>query len=236
MFRSRYVILKHTYVSTWCNACWWHESDNLHTKPFCLPTHSHLHLTTTTQPTFIPPPTNPPTNLKTTQRPRNHRVRSISRILQHPPLHRPYIAPSITKFGSQKACNLIRKARNGPTKHDISSGYLVRKVCSNKAQKLTRTSQNGKKARNLTWKVCSTTRLTSEGHLITARKKAWNLIAKSRYKIMHQNAYHFIRKSDMNMKKQNAQNPIRKSHYGKNRRQRQTSLTTDYYRPFSTYY
>jgi hypothetical protein len=60
---------------------------------------------------------------------------------------------------------------------------------------------------------------------------------KSHYEISLQNyaakAYHVIRKSDMNMKKQNAQNPIRKSHYGKNRRRRQTSLTTDYYRPFS---
>ncbi len=55
-------------------------------------------------------------------------------------------------------------------------------------------------------------------------------------KIMQHKAYHFIRKSDMNMKRQNAQNAIRKSHNGKNRRRRQSSLTTDYHRPFSTYY
>ncbi len=30
------ITLRHpqTYVSTWCNACWWHESDNFHTNPY----------------------------------------------------------------------------------------------------------------------------------------------------------------------------------------------------------
>ena len=77
----------------------------------------------------FPPPTNHPTCTlqDTTQRPRNHRVHSISRLLQHPPLHRPYITPSTRTFGSQKASHLIKTlnktAKQPPT--------LTRKTHSN---------------------------------------------------------------------------------------------------------
>jgi hypothetical protein len=70
-------------------------------------------------------------------------------------------------------------------------------------------------------------------YLETTGKKARNLISKSRKKIMQRKATNFIRKSDTKIKEQHVKNLIRKSNNGKKRRQ--TSLTTDYYRPFSTY-
>ncbi len=86
-------------------------------KPFCLPTHSYLHQPPPQNVHSFPPPTNHPTcNHKiTTQRPINHRVQSISRFLQHPPLHRPNVTPPKPKFCSQKACRLIKTSHNCQT-------------------------------------------------------------------------------------------------------------------------
>ncbi len=115
-------------------------------KPFCLPTHSHFHQ--------LPPPSLHSSSAnETTQRPINYRVHSISLILQHPPLHRPYITIK-TKIRQPKAGNLIKKSHQRPTsmkshtqkKHEISSEYLVRKFCSKKTYNLIWTSRNGQKA------------------------------------------------------------------------------------------
>ena len=53
-------------------------------KPFCLPTHMHLHQT--------PPQYSQKT--QSVESPKNHRLQSISRILQHPLLQRPCTTPS----------------------------------------------------------------------------------------------------------------------------------------------
>ncbi len=76
------------------------------------PNHHHHHPTNVHS---FPPSTNHPTCTlqNTTQRPINHRVNSISRLLQHAPLHRPYITPSPRTFGSYKACHLIKTLNNG---------------------------------------------------------------------------------------------------------------------------
>ncbi len=75
-----------------------------HKPRLSLNTLALLHLATTTHQTYIhfTPPTNHPTCTlqNTMQRPRHHRVHSISCLLQHPPLHRPYITPSTRTFNS----------------------------------------------------------------------------------------------------------------------------------------
>ncbi len=142
--------------STWCNACWWHASDNFHSNPSFF--QRNRTFTNHHHPTCIHPP------------PTNHRAHSISRILQHQPLHRPYITPSKRKFGSQKAWNLTKKqARNDPKMHKISSGYLVRKLRSKKHKPLKDISHNGQIAWNL----------ISKSHKKIVQQKAWNLMKKS---------------------------------------------------------
>ncbi len=116
------VMLCHpqTYVSTWCNACWRHEW-MLVTRIRQLPHEPFFSQRTRTftnhhHPTHIHP-RQQITQLahKITQRPINHRVHSISRILQYPPLHRPYITPPKRKFSSRQACNLIKSSHYGQT-------------------------------------------------------------------------------------------------------------------------
>ncbi len=110
MLRWCYVILKHRY-----RVDAMHAGDTNHPQTLLFSNVLALLSTTTTKHTFIPRQQTTQLAHKTTQSfrtqnhltctPMNHRVHSIFRILQHPPLRRPYITQS--KIGSQKAWKLI---------------------------------------------------------------------------------------------------------------------------------
>jgi hypothetical protein len=73
MIRSRQVHLQ-TYVSTLCNACWWHELHNVHTNPSAS---QRTHTFTKHHPTHIHPP---PTNHSTC----THKNHATTNNLPHP--------------------------------------------------------------------------------------------------------------------------------------------------------
>jgi hypothetical protein len=115
-------------------------------KPFCLPTQSHFHR---------PPPhnlhsfpANEPPNLHTQNHATSNKPSCTlnrphpSTSTSPPSLHRTikktmaakkHEIPSRHNITVRQALwNLIRKACNGPKKHEISWGYHVRKLCSKK--------------------------------------------------------------------------------------------------------
>ena len=148
------VTLRHTqtYVSTWCNACWWYESDNLHTNPSVS---QRTRTFTNHHPTYIhPPPTNYPTcTQKTTQRPINHHVHSIS-----PPASFNIHLSTVLTSHHQKEYSAARK-------HAIASRYRIR--AKQALWNLIRKSRNSRPKR--AWHLITISRTNS------VHQKAWHL-------------------------------------------------------------
>jgi hypothetical protein len=127
------VTLRHTqtYVSTWCNACWWHESDNLHTNPSVS---QRTRTFTNHHPTYThPPPTNQPTcKHKTTKPSCTLNLPHPSTSTSPPSLHHTVLK---RKFGTQKSMKSYQEIASGPKKHEISYAKLVTAQRSMKSHK-----------------------------------------------------------------------------------------------------
>jgi hypothetical protein len=114
MFRSRYVILKHTNRLDVMNADGTHQTTS--TQTLLSPNAFSLAPTTTTKITFISPAYEPSNLYK-----QNHAMSnkpSCTLDISHPSTStsQPSLHHIIKrKFGSQKACNLIKKSHDGQT-------------------------------------------------------------------------------------------------------------------------